>query len=379
MRDLPLYLDYNATTPVHPEVLDAMVDTYRDNFGNAASRTHVYGHRASQAVDKARLQVAALLGVDKDEIIFTSGATESDNLAILGLARWGAENNRRHIVSTSIEHKAVLEPLEHLSKSGFEVELVSPDHTGRVGVENILERVRTDTLLVSVMHANNETGVIQPVLEIGEALASTGTYFHIDAAQTFGKLVSELRGIRYDLLSISAHKVYGPQGIGALILRRRRYRRPPVQPITFGGGQEGGLRSGTLPVALIVGMGKAAEVAERDHREWYRECLMNKKSILRQVEGLHYTVNGSLEFGVPHCLNISFPGVDSEALMLCVRDELAISNGSACTSHDYRPSHVLLSMGLAPEIVRGAIRLSWGYGSGQIDLSPLIQAVKRLI
>jgi len=375
---MPLYLDYNATTPVHPEVLEAMVETYKENYGNAGSRTHVFGQRANQAVEWARSQIASILGVDKSEVIFTSGATESNNLAILGLAKWGAEQGRRHIISTEIEHKAVLEPLNYLKNQGFEIELVPPDRTGRISADDVLRRVRPDTLLVSVMHANNETGVVQPVHEIGEALSGTETYFHVDAAQTFGKLIDELQTLKYDLLSISGHKIYGPQGVGALIRRRRRHRRPPIQPLMYGGGQERGLRPGTLPVALIVGLGKAVEVAQREHSKWLSQARTVKESILQQLHAVHHVVNGSLEHSLPTCLNVSFPGIDSEALMLALREELAISNGSACTSAEYKPSHVLMAMGLDDSVVRSAVRISWGYNITSVDLEPLISVVRSL-
>lgn len=374
-----LYLDYNATTPLHPAVLDQMIAVYRDNYGNAGSRTHVYGERASAAVELARTQVASTLGVDKSEVIFTSGATESDNLALLGLAAWGWEHGRRHIVSTPIEHKAVLEPLAYLSSKGFDVELAPVGVGGRVRAEDVLARVRRDTLLVSVMHANNETGVVQPVHEIGAALKSTNTYFHVDAAQTFGKLVPELRKLDYDLLSLSGHKIRGPQGIGALVVRKRGYQRPPLQPLTYGGGQEGRLRPGTVPVALVAGLGAAAEIAVAEANHWRSACQAIKDSVLRQLEQVEHYVNGDLVSSMPNCLNVSFPGIDSEALMLALRGELAVSNGSACTSADYRPSHVLEAMKLDDRRLSSAIRLSWG--SGDTDgpsLTPLVTAVMAL-
>lgn len=375
---MPLYLDYNATTPIDPRVLDEMIRVYREDFGNAGSRTHVFGHRASKIVDSARGNLANLLMVDKSEIVFTSGATEADNIAILGLAKWGAENGKRHIISTPLEHKAVLEPLDHLAKQGFEIEFVPVGESGRVDADEVCRRVRHDTLLVSVMHANNETGVIQPVSEIGSYLAGTGTYFHVDAAQTCGKLVEELKALKYDFLSVCAHKVYGPQGIGALIVKRRGFRRPPIQPLTYGGGQEGGLRPGTLPVALVAGFGKAVELAHQEHQGWRERCLQAQQSILSQLAGVAYHVNGDLRYVMPNCLNVSFPGVDSEALMLSLQDDIAISNGSACTSASYQPSHVLVSMGLGQNLIESAVRLSWG-GQGQLpDLTALTTAVTQI-
>jgi len=376
---MPLYLDYSATAPVHPDVLEAMLSVYQNHFGNAGSRTHSYGHDAARVVENARSQVASLLGVSPREVIFTSGATESDNLAILGLAEWGATVGRKHIVSTEIEHKAVLEPLGHLKSKGFEVTLVPPSSTGCVSPEDVLQAVRKDTLLVSVMHANNETGVIQPVREIGEELASHDVYFHIDAAQSFGKLVPELKSIQYDLLSLSGHKIYAPQGIGALVVRQTAKGKPPLRPIMFGGGQERGLRPGTLPVALIAGLGKAAELAATHHQRWREEWYSIKQDLLEQLSGLQFSVNGSLENSLPNIINLSFHGIDSEALMLGLKENLAISNGSACTSAQYSPSHVLSAMKLPRDRVQGAVRISWGFGVNKIDLTPLREFVASFV
>ncbi len=256
----PLYLDYNATTPMDPRVLQVMTRWFLAP-SNSGSRTHTYGQRAKEAVDTARRQVAELLNAPPEEVFFTSGATESNNLAILGLATYGERTGRRHIVSTAIEHKAVLEPLDHLRELGFEVDLAPVTPGGYVELETIRRMLRPDTLFVSVMHANNETGILQPVHEIGELLRGTETLFHTDAAQTFGKEVPALKALHADLVSISGHKIYGPQGIGALLVRRRGAQKRAVQPLLFGGGQERGLRPGTVPVALAVGLGEAARLA----------------------------------------------------------------------------------------------------------------------
>ncbi|MFV1965746.1 MAG: cysteine desulfurase family protein [Pirellulaceae bacterium] len=262
-----LYADYNATTPLDPRVFEAMKPWFLDEPGNAGSRTHAYGQRAKDAVETARKQVADLIAAQPEEIIFTSGATESNNLALLGLAEYGIETGRRHIISTAIEHKAVLEPLERLRKLGFEVELAPVAPGGYVEPDAIKERLRPDTLLVSAMHANNETGVLQPIKEMSESLADTPALLHTDAAQTFGKEVEVLQRLRCDFLSISGHKIYGPKGIGALYLRRRSGERRPLSALLFGGGQERGLRPGTLPVPLAVGLGKAAQLAGEEHAE----------------------------------------------------------------------------------------------------------------
>lgn len=375
---MTIYLDYNASTPVDPRVLDEMIMVYKDYYGNASSRTHIFGQRANEIVQKSRDQVASILGVDKSEVIFTSGATESDNIALLGLARWGEEVGRKHIISTTIEHKAILEPLEYLKSRGFEIDLIGVDQSGRIKTNDVLEKVRPDTLLVSIMHANNETGVIQPVDEIGEALYKTETFFHLDVAQTFGKLVPELKGVKYDMLSISGHKIYGPQGIGALILKRKNYKKPPVKPITFGGGHEAGLRPGTLPVALIAGLGKASELAEMEFKEWEKSNLSIKRSILNQLKPINYVINGDQNYCLSNVLNISFPGIDSEALMINSKEHFALSNGSACTSHDYKPSHVLTAMGLNNSIIESAIRISWNSDLPNIDFSFLISTIINL-
>ena len=372
----PIYLDYNATTPMDPRVFEAMKPYFLEEFGNAGSRTHLYGQRAKEAVEAARGQVAAVLGTRPEEVIFTSGATESNNLALLGLVEYGLKTGRRHVLSTAIEHKAVLEPLDQMRKLGFEVELAPVTSGGYVEPDAIRQRLRGDTLLVSVMHANNETGVLQPVEEIGEILAGSDTFFHTDAAQTFGKEVESLRRVKWDFVSISGHKIYGPKGVGALGVRRGTGERRPLTPLLFGGGQERGLRPGTLSVPLIVALGKAAELAGAEHRE-RRECAARAKRLflmaLREVE---HEINGDVERSQTHVVNVSFRGVDSEALMLELRDVVAVSNGSACTSSQYAPSHVLLAMGIDEGLIESALRISWGVGA--IPSSAISDAVKKL-
>jgi cysteine desulfurase len=285
-----IYLDYNATTPVDPRVFEAMKPHFLEEFGNAGSRTHLYGQRAKEAVETARGQVAAVLAARAEEVIFTSGATESNNLALLGLVEHGQETGRRHVLSTAIEHKAVLEPLEQMRKLGFDVELAPVTSGGYVERETIRQRLRPDTLVVSVMHANNETGVLQPVEEIGEILAGGETFFHTDAAQTFGKEVEPLRRVRWDFVSISAHKIYGPKGIGAIGVRRRSAQCRPLAPLFYGGGQERGLRPGTLPVPLIVGLGKAAELALAEHKDRWERAATVKRSFLTALREVEHRV-----------------------------------------------------------------------------------------
>lgn len=356
---MTVYLDCNATTPVEPKVQEEVLRYMAIDFGNSGSRTHDYGARAKRAVEQARDQVAAVVKAKRDEVIFTSGATESNNLVILGLAPHGEKMGRRHIVSTQIEHKAVLEPLEALAGRGFEITLVSPNKGGWVDATRIREAVRDDTILVSVMQANNETGVIQPISEIAEMLNDHPAYFHVDAAQGFGKEIKPLQSRRIDFISVSGHKVYAPKGIGAMVARRRGFDRPPLAPLFFGGGQERGLRPGTLPVPLVVGLGLAAELALQRASDRAAYCRVFRATLLEALKPLEPVINGDPERALPHVLNISFPGVDSEALMVALKDCIAISNGSACTSQSYQPSHVLKAMGLPEQVIKGAVRISW--------------------
>jgi cysteine desulfurase len=375
---MPVYLDCNATTPIEPLVRDAVMRFMTEEFGNAGSRTHSYGATAKQAVSHAREQVASVVAAKPDEVIFTSGATESNNLAILGLAAFGESNNRRHIITTQIEHKAVLEPLEFLAKSGFEVHFIPPNRTGHIDSSSIKKAIRKDTLLVSIMHVNNETGVAQPLSEIASILSDHSAFFHVDAAQGFGKDLATLKNSRIDLISISGHKIYAPKGIGALIVRRRGYDKIPLQPLIFGGGQERGLRPGTLPVPLIVGLGLASELALRNHQQRNQICQKFKEELLNNLLPLDPEINGDLECALPNTISLAFPGIDSEALMLSLKDEVAISNGSACTSHSYQPSHVLKAMNLDDQIIQSTIRMSWCHLSETPDWGQIKKIITSL-
>ncbi len=362
-----------------PEVRDLVWRFLSEEYGNAGSRTHDFGVRANMAVRKARDETGDLVRASRDEVIFTSGATESNNLAILGLREYGETSGKKHIVSTAIEHKAVLEPLEYLARQGFEVTLVAPREDGTVDPEAILAAVRKDTLLVSMMHVNNETGVIQPLEAIVEALEGHPAYLHTDAAQSFGKVIETLRHRRLDLISVSGHKIYGPKGIGALITRKRGFRRPQLKPLFFGGGQERGLRPGTLPVPLIVGMGKAATLAARDYKKRATRCEAFRKEVSAAFAQVDHDINGDPDRMLNHVLNISINNLDSEAVMLAIKDLVAISNGSACTSKSYEPSHVLRSMGLSGERIAGAIRISWCHMTEPVDWDSMISRIKNLI
>jgi len=373
------YFDCNATTPLEPEVREVMLRFFDLEFGNPGSRTHVYGARAKAAVNDARRQVAKVVDARPEDVVFTGGATESNNIAILGLARHGRETGRRHIVATSIEHKAVLEPCARLVEEGFEVTLVAPNEKGWVTPEAVTAAIRPNTLLVSVMHVNNETGVIQPIGEIADRLAGSEVFFHVDAAQGFGKELQGPRHPRIDTLSVSAHKVYGPKGVGALVQKRRDGARPPLTPISVGGGQENGLRPGTVAAALVVALGKAAEVALRDHEARRRACEAMKRDALAALAPFNPQINGDPERTVAHTLNISIPGLDSEAAMVALKDKIAISNGSACTSTSYDPSHVLVAMGLSEERVAGALRLSWCHMTPTPDWNGVAAGIRRML
>ena len=374
----PIYLDCNATTPIDPEVRETLLSFLTVEYGNEGSRTHEFGARSKQAVQKARDQIAAVVSVRRDEVVFTSGATESDNLAILGLRMAGREKGRRHIITSSIEHKAVLEPCEALEREGFNVTRLPVGAGGCVNPEDVRTALRPDTLLVSVMQANNETGVRQPIDQIAEILNGHDAYFHTDASQGFGKDIETLRNPRIDLISISGHKIYAPMGIGALITRRRGYDRPPLQPITYGGGQERGLRPGTLPVALIAALGKAAEIALRDHAKRRKVCRQIREKAFAAFATLNPKVTGDPSLVMDHVLNLAFPGLDSEALMVAIKDLVAISNGSACTSSSYSPSHVLKAMGMEDDEANACVRISWCHLTPEVDWDGIAARIRAL-
>ena len=388
MAERPTYLDCNATTPLHPAARDAMLPWLSDERpGNPGSRTHAYGSEAQKAVTLAREQLARVIGVPSSGVVFTSGATESVNLALFGLARHGAETKRRHIVSTAIEHKATLEPLSELGKRGFTVTLVKPNAAGRISAGDVLAELRDDTFLVSLMHVNNETGVVQPIVEVAEALLDTPVFFHVDASQGFGKDLQALAHERIDMLSVSGHKFGGPTGVGALLLRKRRYRVPPLKPLAFGGGQERGLRSGTVPVMLAAGMGAAASAAFESNGFWRSSCTAYREQLLDDIGGAAPAgcdVNMDPITALPNCLNLSFCDgsggwLDSEAVLLALKDIVAASNGSACTSTGIEPSHVLSAQGLPMQRVRAAVRFSWCERTPRGDWAGAGAALARLV
>lgn len=373
-----VYLDSAATTPVDPRVVAEVLHHLTAEFGNAGSRTHEFGARARAAADIARERVAAVVGAGSDEVVFTSGATEANNLALLGLTAHGDEVGRRHLVATQIEHKSVLEPLERLTQSGWALDLVGTDARGWVEPEAVRECLRDDTLVVSVMHVNNETGVRQPIAQIADALGDHPAFLHVDAAQSFGKDLEELRHSRIDLVSASGHKLFAPKGVGALITRRRGRQRIPLTPLFYGGGQERGLRPGTLPVALVAGFGLAAELAIQEQPTRRAACAQYRQRLLQALGPLQPRLHGDQARVVPHIVNLSFPGLDAEAVILVLKGLVAISNGSACTSAHYQPSHVIAAMGLSADAARGAVRLSWDHATAEPDFDGVKAALASL-
>lgn len=375
---MSVYLDYNATTPIDPRVLDVMVDVYKNDFGNADSRTHDFGENARRIVENARKQVAALLKVDPSEVFFTSGATEGSNTVIQGLKEYGLRTGKTHIVTSSIEHKAVLETCKAMEKDGFKVDYINPCLDGRINTQDVLSKVTGETLLVAIMHVNNETGIIQPVEEIGNSLENRDTFFFVDATQSCGKLVEELQDLEYDMLVFSSHKLRGPQGSGVMILKKRNYKRVPVKPILYGGQQEHGFSPGTIPVALVAGTGEACRIAEEEYKQNTVSNKKIKESILALFEnsGISFHYNGKQLYCVDNTVNICLENIRSEALMIASKQYCGISNGSACTSKSYDPSYVLKAMGVTDHDAECSIRLSWGAGCKAEDI---IEGVDGLI
>ena len=370
-----MYLDCAATCPIDPRVQTELRRFSEVDFGNAGSRTHGHGQIARQAVERARAHVARVAGVRRNEVVFTSGATESNNLAILGLESHGRDAGRTHLVSTTIEHHAVLEPLRALAMRGFDLTLVDPEPGGWVDADRVADAVRPDTLLVSVMQVNNETGIQQPIGAIADRLAGSQSFLHVDAAQGYGKALEALRDRRVDLISVSGHKICGPKGTGALLVRHRDGARPPLTPLLYGGGQELGLRPGTLPVALIAAFGKAAELAVEEHAARLATATAFQQRLLSGLAPLAPRVHGDPGRRLPYILNLSIPGWDKETLIEAWADLVAISDGAACTSQSYTCSHVLAAMGLDPEDESGAVRLSWCHLSAAPDVVAMTGAL----
>ncbi|RBP78035.1 IscS subfamily cysteine desulfurase [Marinomonas rhizomae] len=374
----PVYLDNSATTPVDPRVAEKMMAclTQDGNFGNPASRSHLFGWRAEEAVEEARLQVANLIKADSREIVWTSGATEANNLALKGVAH-AYRQKGRHIITSMIEHKAVLDPCKQLEKEGFEVTYLRPDVHGLISPSQVEEALREDTILVSLMHGNNELGVLTNIAEIGELTRSRGVFFHVDAAQTTGKVDIDINAMKVDLMSLTAHKTYGPKGIGALFVRRSPKVKLEAQ--IHGGGHERGMRSGTLATHQIVGMGEAFRLAGE---EMEQDCARIKTlrerlwSSLAELSGVH--LNGDSDNRVAGVLNVGFSGVDGEVLLMSLSD-IAVSSGSACTSASLEPSYVLRTIGLADDLAHSSLRLSVGRFTTEEEVDFAAETIKNAV
>ena len=375
---LPIYMDYHATTPVDPRVLDAMMPYFREKFGNAASRNHPFGWEAEDAVDAARKQVADLIGANAKELIFTSGATESNNLAIKGVAEMYREKGN-HVITCVTEHKAVIDTCKKLEKQGLRVTYLPVQKDGRIDLDELRAAITDKTILITIMTANNEIGVIQPIAEIGAIAKEKGILFHTDAVQAVGKIPFDVNALKVDLVSISAHKMYGPKGVGALYVRRRNPRVLLAEQIS-GGGHERGMRSGTLNVTGIVGLGKAAELCRQD-MEKDTERLRTLRDRLNQK--LHENldeiyINGSTEHRLPHNLNISFAYVEGESLLMGIND-VAVSSGSACTSASLEPSYVLKALGAGDDLAHSSIRFGLGRWTTDEEVDYVVDKLTKVV
>lgn len=375
---LPIYMDYAATTPVDPRVAEKMMQylTLDGIFGNPASRSHKFGWQAEEAVDIARNQIADLIGADSREIVFTSGATEADNLAIKGAAHFNQAKGK-HIITCKTEHKAVLDTCRQLEREGYEVTYLAPKSNGILDLDKLAAAMRSDTTVVSIMHVNNETGVVQNIEKIGEMCRERGIVFHVDATQSVGKLPIDLTKLKVDLMSFSGHKIYGPKGIGGLYVRRKP--RVRIEAQMHGGGHERGMRSGTLPVHQIVGMGEAYRIAKEEMATEMPRLLALKNRLwngLKDIEEVY--LNGSLEHSAPNILNVSFAYIEGESLMMALKD-LAVSSGSACTSASLEPSYVLRALGLNDELAHSSIRFSLGRFSTEEEVDYVIKLIKNSI
>jgi cysteine desulfurase len=376
MVKLPIYLDYSATTPVDPRVTQAMIPWLTERFGNPASRSHAFGWEAEAAVEEARENVAALVGAEPREIIWTSGATESDNLAIKGAAHFYREKGR-HIVTVKTEHKAVLDTVRELEREGYAATYLDVRENGLIDPDAFRAALRPDTSVASVMLVNNEIGVIQPIGEIGAICREKGIVFHVDAAQATGKVAIDLKNLPVDLMSFSAHKTYGPKGVGALYVRRKPRARLEAQ--MHGGGHERGLRSGTLPTHQIVGMGEAFRLAREDMADELPRIRALRDRLLAGISGIEATcINGDMEHRVAHNLNVSFAYVEGESLMMSIKD-IAVSSGSACTSASLEPSYVLRALGREDELAHSSIRFTLGRFTTAEEIDYAVELLKTRI
>lgn len=373
---LPIYLDYSATTPVDPRVAAAMIPWLTENFGNPASRSHAFGWAAEEAVENAREEVAKLVNCDAKEIVWTSGATESNNLAIKGAAHFYKDKGR-HLITMKTEHKAVLDTMRELEREGYEVSYLDPQENGLIDLAKLEAALRPDTILVSIMYVNNEIGVIQPIEQIGDLLRSRGILLHVDAAQATGKIAIDLNALKVDLMSFSAHKTYGPKGIGALYVQRKPRVRLEAQ--MHGGGHERGMRSGTLATHQIVGIGEAFKIAREEMAPELERIRMLRDRLWRGVSDIEEVyLNGDMEQRVPHNLNISFNFVEGESLIMALKD-LAVSSGSACTSASLEPSYVLRALGRNDELAHSSIRFTIGRFTTVEDIDYAVKLIHEKI
>jgi cysteine desulfurase len=373
----PIYLDLQATTPVDPRVLDAMLPYFTDQFGNPHSRTHAYGWEAEQAVETGRKHLADLIGAEAKDIVFTSGATESNNMSIKGVARFHKEK-KRHVITTQTEHKCVLDSCRKIQEEGFDVTYLSVQQNGLIRLEELEAAIRPDTSLVSIMAVNNETGVIQPLKEIGAIVRKhRGTYFHTDAAQAVGKVPLDVNEMNIDLMSISGHKIYGPKGIGACYVRRRP--RVRLEPILSGGGQERGLRSGTVPTALVVGIGEAARIAQNEMARDHAHIKALSDRLINKInEKVEYVVRNGDSNGYPGCVNLSFSYVEGESLLMALK-EIALSSGSACTSASLEPSYVLRALGAAEDMAHSSLRFGIGRFTTEAEIDFVVDRIIKTV
>ena len=372
----PIYMDHSATTPVAPEVLAAMLPYFSDKFGNASS-LHGFGREAKEALEESRQKLARLLNADPEEIVFTSGGTESDNIALRGIA-YKNRNSGRHIITSQIEHPAILETCRSLEQEGFSVTYLPVNHEGLVDISELERAIRPDTILISIMHANNEVGTIQPLEEIGSLAAERDIYLHTDAVQTVGKIPVDVEAMGADLLSLSAHKLYGPKGVGALYIRRGT----KIQSLATGGGHERGLRSGTENVPGIVGLARAADLAREEMAAEGQRLtgLRDRLAALVLQRVKEAWINGSMEKRLPGSLNFGFSYVEGESLLLYLDSKgVAVSTGSACSSHKLEPSHVLLALGLKPEECHGSLRITMGRSNSQEDVDYVAQCIAEAV
>ena len=375
---LPIYLDYASTTPVDPRVVKKMQDclSLDGNFGNPASRSHAFGWKAEEATEEARQHVADLVNCDPREIVWTSGATESDNLAIKGAARFYKDRGN-HIITSKIEHKAVLDPCRQLEREGFEITYLDPDENGVISLENIKKHVKDSTILLSIMHINNELGAVNDIEAIGKFTRENDIIFHVDAAQSTGKLPIDLSKLDVDLMSFSGHKTYGPKGIGALYVRRKPRIR--LEALIHGGGHERGFRSGTLPTHQIVGMGEAFRIADEEMEKDNKKIAKLADLFWKEVSGIEEIyLNGSFKNKIPNTTNISFAYIEGESLIMALKD-VAVSSGSACTSASLEPSYVLRALGRADELAHSSIRFSFGRFTTEKEVKMVAETTKRVV